>query len=73
MIPKPENRAVSSGDVVTRAAARPGGSGGTPAKRESTSVQAHRAMATVAEVLGRDPKRTDIFVGGTRLIERLAK
>lgn len=31
--------------------------------------QAHRAMATVADVLGRDPKR-EVFVGGTRLIDR---
>lgn len=60
MIPHPNTHAVQSGDTVTR----------TPGVGVSTRRQAHRAMATVAEILGRDPKRDDVFVGGTGLIQR---
>lgn len=50
MIPRPNNRVVQSGDTVTRQPAVVG------AKRQTASVQAHRAIATVAEILGRTPK-----------------
>lgn len=51
-------------DVETRHGGRPQGP-----VAASTRAQAHRAMATVRDVLGRDPK-SNVFVGGTRLIER---
>jgi hypothetical protein len=65
MNPRPNNRVVQAGDTVTCDAAPGNGVVGA-----STKAQAHRAIATVREVLGRDPKRDDIFVGGTRLISR---
>jgi len=48
---------MKSPEVVTRPA--PGA--------VSTKVQAHRAIATVREVLGRDPQ-SRVMTGGTRLI-----
>lgn len=55
---RPENRALQTGDTVTR----------TDVPRGVT-----RRPATVAEILGRDPKREDVFVGGTGLIQRLER
>lgn len=61
MIPTPNNRAVQSGDSVTRSTPVVG------ANRQSATVQAHRAIATVRDILGRDPKAR-VMTGGTRLI-----
>lgn len=53
----PQDRMMKSPEVVTRPA--PGA--------VSTKVQAHRAIATLREVLGRDPQ-SRVMTGGTRLI-----
>ena len=74
MIKSPNTRAVQTGDSVTKRSGV-GASSVAQAYAALRLVQAHqsRPAATVADILGRDPKREDVFVGGTRLIERPAK
>lgn len=61
MIPRPDNRAVQSGHIVTRDAAR---SGGQVAGVSGIT----RKAATIRDVLGRDPN-ANVMTGGTGLIE----
>jgi hypothetical protein len=55
----PNNRALKSGDTLTRKRAVIG---------RDTVRQAYRACATVADVLGRDPQEKDFVTGSTGLI-----
>lgn len=63
----PNNRAMQSGEVVTRDSQHQVGAVVGGKRQTDTVVQAHRAIATVRDVLGRDPK-ANVMAGGTGLI-----
>jgi hypothetical protein len=61
MMPRPNNRALQSGDTVTRKAAVVG------------AFPTERKAATAADILGRDPREENFVTGQTGLIRTQSK